>query len=280
MMPHQVTYRPKSPLNFALFFALLLGVGVVAPACENMDANEKALINVLLIDAPGDFDEVWLEVLGVEILPAGTRGLENADWSYIPYTPANKMVKVSDLVGSQRLLLGRKEVRAGQVSKIRLALGDNHYLVKDGQQLMLQSVPNINDRLTVDVALQASAGFAWDIYIDFNLAKSIQRNTSGGYSLVPSLRAFSMENRSELRGNIQPANARPYIFAITGTDTLATLSATNGEFRLRGLSPATYRIHIQPRATHLDSIFSIAVAADSVYTLGNFPLSPRPTPTP
>lgn len=279
-MRHLFTSGPKRLRYFVRLFYLLLGVGVVATACENMEANEKALINVLLIDAPGDFDEVWLEILGVEILPAGTRGLENADWSYIPYTPANKMVKVSDLVGSQRLLLGRKEVRAGQVSKIRLVLGENHYLIKDGQQAMLQSAPSIDERLTVDVTLQANAGFAWDIYIDFNLAKSIQRNPSGGFSLVPTIRAFSMENRSELRGNIQPATARPYIFAITGTDTLATLSATNGEFRLRGLTPATYRIHIQPRATHLDSIFSIAVAADSVYTLGNFPLSPRPTLTP
>ncbi len=245
-----------------------------------MAADEKALINVLLIDAPGDFDEVWLEILGVEILPAGTRGLDNAEWSYIPYTPSNKMVKVSDLVGSQRLLLGRQEIRAGQVSRIRLLLGDTHYLIKDGQQIMLQPAPNADERLTVEMDLQASAGFAWDIYLDINLAKSIQQNTSGGFTLAPSLRAFSMENRSELRGTIQPAEATPHIFAFTETDTIATLSAKNGEFRLRGLTSGTYRIHIQPQATHLDTLFSILVAPDSVYTLGNFRLSPSPIPTP
>ncbi|EON78864.1 putative lipoprotein [Lunatimonas lonarensis] len=266
--------------NTALFFVIAVGICLLVLGCENIDGNEKALINVLLIDAPGDFDEVWLEVTGVEILPAGTRGLDNADWVFIPYTPSNKMVKVSDLVGSQRLLLGRMEIRAGQVSQVRLVLGTNHYLVQGGQQFMLQTEPDINERLQVNLSLQAGAGFAWDVYIDVNLAKSIRRNQSGGYLFRPEVRAFSLANRAEIRGNVQPPATRPHIFAINGTDTLATLTTTNGEFRLRGLPPATYRIHIQPRMSHLDSVFSLTAAADSIYTLGNIPLTARPATVP
>lgn len=275
MMQKLFSCLPSSLRNVALFSALAVGTSLMVFGCENIDGDEKALVNILLIDAPGDFDEVWLEITGVEIRPAGTRGLDNGDWVFIPYTATNKMVKVSDLVGSQRLLLGRQEIRAGEVSQVRLVLGTNHYLIKDRQQIMLQTESDINERLEVELGLQANAGFAWDVYIDIDLAKSIRRNAGEGFILRPEIRAFSMANRAEIRGMIQPATARPYIYAIHGADTIATLSAANGEFRLRGLPPATYRVHIQPRMSHLDSIFSITAAADSIYALGNIPLRIR-----
>lgn len=259
--------------HFLFFLSICL---TLFSGCNETGADDKALVNVLLIDAPGDFDEVWIEVLGVDILPVGSRGLENAEWVHIPYTPANKMVLLSDLVGSQRLLLGRKEIRAGQVSHVRLVLGDEHYLVSGDQQIPLELGSDARDLLTVEVVLNASAGFAFDIYLDFNIATSVKPDNSGGFRLEPQLRAFTIQQTAEIRGIVQPSQARPFVHAIHGEDTLSTLTAGNGEFRLRGLRPNSYRIHIEPRVTHLDSVFTLTVQADSVYNLGNIPLTQSP----
>lgn len=251
-------------------------------ACDSIDSDEKALINILLIDAPGDFDEVWLEVLGAEILPSGGRGSDKAEWLTIDYIPANKMVKVSDLVGTQRLLVGRREIRAAEILGARLLLGGNNYVVRNGQRIDLTMPPNFSTQLTADVSLQASPGFAWDLYIDINLAQSIRTGPTGTVEFHPVLRAFSLQNRGEIRGTVQPAPARPHIFAIKDADTVSTLTAVNGEFRLRGLTAGNYRIHIRPLRTHFDSTFPITVVPDSIYILGNLPLGVRPptNPTP
>jgi hypothetical protein len=254
---------------FLLFFGLLLG-------CGDSSSDNKALVNVLLIDAPGDFDEVWVEVLGVELLPAGSRGLENGEWVFLPYTPADKLVRLTDLVGSQRLLLGRKEVPAGVVSQVKLLLGDTHFFRKNGQQFPLQLANNFESLLTVNLQANAAAGFALDIYIDFDVASSIKPGGSGAFVLTPTLRAFTLDRTSEIRGIVQPSTARPYVYAIHEADTFATLTSSSGEFRLRGLPPTPYRVLIQPRTSHLDSALNVISRADSVINLGTILLRQTP----
>lgn len=255
---------------FLLFSGLFLG-------CEGSGSDNKALINVLLIDAPGDFDEVWVEILGVELLPAGSRGLENGEWVFLPYTPVDKIVRLTDLVGSQRLLLGRKEVPAGVVSQVRLLLGDTHYFIKDGDRLPLALANNIENFLTVELQANAAANFALDIYIDFDVASSVKPGASGTFVLEPVLRAFTLDRTSEVRGNVGPREARPYVYAISQADTFATITSGTGEFRLRGLPPSPYRILIRPRSTHLDSALNLTTFPDSVINLGSISLKPVAT---
>lgn len=267
--PKQLSVKIISGI-ILLFFGLVM-------ACEDTSSDNKALINVLLIDAPGDFDEVWVEILGVELLPAGSRGMENGDWVYLPYTPADKTVRLTDLVGSQRLLLGRQEIPAGIVSRVRLLLGDTHYFIKNGQQFPLQLANNSEGFLTVDLQANAAAGFALDIYIDFDVASSIQPGVSGSFVLEPALRAFTLEHTAEIRGIVQPSAARPYVYAMNEADTFATLTSSTGEFRFRGLPPTSYRILIHPRLSHLDSSLHVVSKADTVINLGNISLKPVPT---
>lgn len=268
--PKQSSVKKITTGLFLLFLAIFT-------ACDNTGSDNKALINVLLIDAPGDFDEVWVEVLGVELLPAGSRGLENGDWVFLPYTPADKIVRLTDLVGSQRLLLGRKEIPAGIVSKVKLLLGDTHYFIKGGQRFPLQLANNAESFLTVELQANAAAGFALDIYIDFDVASSVKAGASGSFLLEPALRAFTIERTAEVRGIVQPSAARPYVYAIHEADTFATLTSGTGEFRLRGLPPTPYRILIKPRASHLDSALNVVTKADSVINLGNISLKSVPT---
>jgi len=258
-------FTPVAVGTFLIFLGLYWG-------CEDVSSNNKALINVLLIDAPGDFDEVWVEILGVELLTAGSRGMENGDWVSLPYTSLEKVVRLTDLVGGQRLLLGRKEVPAGEVSQVKLVLGDTHYFIKNGQQFPLQLVGNPEDLLTVDLEANAAVGIALDIYIDFNVAASIHPLGNGQFQLTPAIRVFTLEGTTEVRGIVRPPASKPYVYAIHEADTFATLTSVSGEFRLRGLPATPYRILIRPRPSYKDSVLQVVTKRDSVVNLGNITL--------
>lgn len=247
-------------------FIWLLGGVLLCTACDDKSDN-KALVNILLIDAPGDFDQVWLEIMGVEILPQGSRGAENANWVFFPYTPANKMVNVSEQVGEQRLLLGRKEIQAGTVSKMKLLLGNEHYLIKNGNRIPLSLVPGLDAFLEMDVDFHIPQGFAFDIYIDFNLASSVVNDGQGGFHLKPTLRAFTVAQTATIRGTVLPNIAKPHIFAISEKDTFGTLTGPNGLFMLRGLPPGPYQVRIAASPTYLDTAFMVNTLPDTVTQL-------------
>jgi hypothetical protein len=251
--------------------SILLGCVTLLSYCGDAPDN-RALVNFLLIDAPGDFDQVWIEIRGVEILPQGTRGAENANWIFFPYTPANKMVNVSEQVGENRLLLGRKEIHAGAISKIRLLIGDEYYLLKNGARIPLNPVAGIEDYLEMDVAFNVPVGLAFDIYIDFNLASSIINDGQGGFNLKPALRAFTVAQTATIRGTVLPNVARPHIFAISEKDTFGTLTGPNGLFLLRGLPPGPYQLRFAARPPYLDTAFMVNTLPDTVSQLPNFNL--------
>jgi len=77
-------------------------------------------------------------------------------------------------------------------------------------------------------------------------------------------RAFSNQNKGILTGTVRPNEARPHIYALSDTDTLATLTNADGRYFFRGLSRGNYRIIIQPMAPFLDSIFETPIRIDTL----------------
>lgn len=200
-------------------------------ACEDASLENRSLVNILLIDAPGDFDEVWIEVLGVDVLPSGARGsADNASWVDIPYETASNSVRISDLVNDQRLLIGRAEIQSGTISRIRLRLGEEMYLVNDETRIDLMPSSNLETLLDIEVSIDLQAGLSYDLYIDFDLAQSIQSSPGDQFQLIPEIRAFVTDQTASISGTVLPRNIRPHIFAISDTDTFATLAEATGGF--------------------------------------------------
>ncbi|SHM34210.1 protein of unknown function [Cyclobacterium lianum] len=257
----------------ALWMAMLSGLFM---SCDDVTSENRSLVNILLVDAPGDFDEVWIEVLGVEILPAGSRGsTENANWIRIPYRAASNTVKISDLVNDERLLLGRTEIQSGLVSKIRLLLGREMYLIQDGIRIDLAADLDLADKLEMDIAVDALPGFSYDIFLDMDLAGSIVPAANGSFLLDPKLRAFDPAGAATIRGRILPGNVAPHVYVRSTTDTLSTLTAGNGGFYLQGITPNTYQVFIEAPAGYLDTAFDVAVSGDTLLTLPSINLRPQ-----
>lgn len=112
---------------------LAAGLALVAPlalgACEDDDGivpgDGEARVSVLLTDAPGDVEAVWLEVLEI-YLQGGEEG--QVDLLGEP----TELVLLTDLVGTTQLLVADAEVDAAVYGQLRMVVGDAILLSSDG----------------------------------------------------------------------------------------------------------------------------------------------------
>ena len=243
---------------------ILLALGWSMPSCTNSEGTGTALVNVRLVDAPGDFDEAWIEILGVEIKQA--EGGEQ--WTFIEYQQPNQKVDISKLVGGGVLLIGRTELPVNAISSMRLILGDDHHLVKEGKNLSLslESVEAGTIELETDFRLEGS--YSYDIYLDFDLDRSIHRTAdSSVFILSPKVRSFVLSETSSFEGRVMPAEARPVLYAIQGADTVTTLTSAQGEYLFRGLDEGEHTVVIRPRPPFLDTLFVVEAEKGGLVTI-------------
>lgn len=272
-------YRWKIFNEMRNIIQLILGVALLSVlfmGCDNAASENRSLVNILLVDAPGDFEQVWIEVLGVEILPSGSRGsAENASWVSIPYQAASNLVRISDLVNEERLLIGRTEIQSGMVSKVKLLLGSELYLIQDETRIDLNTNSDFENQLEIDINVNALSGNSYDIILDFDLARSVVRTDNGNYQLDPRIRAFESGVAAIIRGSILPRTVKPHIYVHSDTDTLTTLTGNNGGFYLQGIPPNDYQITIDAPVSYLDTAFNVSVQADTLLTIPAITLRPQ-----
>lgn len=226
-----------------------------------------------MVDAPADYDEVLVEVLGVELEgDAGT--------VFFPYEQINKSINISRLVGGERVMIGRGELGSGTLQKITLKLGNQHSLTIGEDVFPLNSRIGDGDDI-VDFTYELQAGISYDLYIDFDVQRSIKfvPTASGNtYDLVPNLRAFTKQGTGDIVGTVLPTDVgKSIVYAIQGFDTVATTTTTeSGRFVLNGLLGQTSVSVVPLNATYRDSLFTKTVTPRKTTQVGNLTLRRRP----
>ncbi|MCH7409576.1 DUF4382 domain-containing protein [Belliella sp. DSM 111904] len=258
---------------------------VVATFAISCSVNEEdsnitegmAKVNVYLIDAPADYDAVWVEVLGVEILPKGEQEDNGSAWINLANEATeDRMINLLNLSGGASARLGEVEVPAGEISQIRLLLGDNNYLLQDDNRINLTTPSAQQSGLKIKVDKPVQAGISYDLIIDFDAGKSIVRaGNSGQYILKPVLRAVAEESAT-IEGVVIPLEAYPVnVAAIIGTDTASTFASENGRYVIRGLRAGNYRLIFTPNeAFEAVEIGDVNTTLGEVTEVENIELTP------
>ena len=234
----------------ALWLAIL---AIFAFSCSMEDDNASisegmARVNVFLVDAPADYDAVWVEVLGVEILPKGENEDNGSAWINLANEASeDNMINLLELTGGNSANLGEVEVPAGEISQIRLLLGDNNYLIQGDNQIELKTPSAQQSGLKIKVDKPLQAGISYDLVIDFDAGRSVVKaGNSGQYILKPVLRAIAEESAT-IEGAVLPLEAGPVnVAAIIGEDTVSTFTSDNGSFMIRGLRAGNYSLFVTP----------------------------------
>lgn len=254
---------------------LIFGSALSVWSCNDLDNSPKALVNVLLIDAPAVWDSVIVEIQGVEleIVPNGREG--EIQKIFLPYEPADKQIDISQLVGGTALPVAREELGLGVITGISLKLGTGNNLYIGENQFPL-TLPGGKTDYFQPVKIDLESGFSYDLILDFDLEKSIRvrQSTPLSFGFNPSISAYSGIGKGELIGTLSPRELQPAIFAIANSDSVSTHTDGGGRFLFR-LKSGKYTVFIDPKDSRYrsDTLLNVEVKAGIKTTLESIILS-------
>ena len=233
-------------------------------ACS--EDNHTARLNVMLTDAPGDYEEVNIDIQGVEIHISG--GNQNSGWTSLDVE--HGVYNILKLTNGLDTLLATAELPAGKISQIRLILGDNNSVKINGITKALSTPSAQKSGLKLNLHAELTEGITYTITLDFDAARSIVKRGNGTYSLKPVIRALERATTGAIRGTVTPLDAAPAVFAINGADTVATAYTDDaGKFILRSIPAGTYTVSFDPKAGYVPiKKENVSVTLGNVVDLG------------
>ena len=245
-------------------FLSVMVLGMIAfTGCSTDSTPSQGSFQVLMHDAPADYDEVNIFVERVDV--NNTTG--DQGWQTI--SEPNEMFNLLELTNGAFAVLADTELEVGTYRQIRLVVSrDQNTVVIDGVEhgLFVPSGDQTGVKLNVDAEIRE--GITYTLLLDFDALRSVVKTGASptpGYILKPVIRATNQALTGNIGGVVEPFEARAVVYAIAGSDTLSTTFADeeNGEFLLVGLEEGSYTVSVEAR----EDGFSGALREDVVVEL-------------
>lgn len=239
----------------------VLGLGIGFSACEKSETSDGyTRTNVRMTDAPGAYDSVILNVQSVQILTDnGTTTLAvNATFDVLLFR------------NGKDTLIASQDIPSGRIQEVRLILAsEGNRVVVDGQSHDLKTPSGQSSGVKLKVHDELIAGVAYTMLLDFDAASSIVKTGNGSYNLKPVIRVIPVGVSGAITGEINPILSSPKVYAISGTDTLGTITDAFGKFYFSGVASGTYTIEIIPLLPFSDtSINNVVVVNGQTNNIG------------
>ena len=277
ILPKQnIMYRSLQTLGAAVLALLVLFTG-----CDVNDeaTNNKAQITVLLTDAPGDFESVFIDIQEVQInanAPGEDDNSDNEDgeendegWITLNDDPVR--ADLLELRNGDTIQLGGNALDAGNYNQIRLILGNDNEIIKDGQSFPLQTPSAQQSGLKLNIDANIEAGETYNLLVDFDAGRSIVETGNGMFILKPVLRAVMLEETGTIAGTVQPADFQTSVLAMANDEMVAsTTTGPNGGFSIIGLTQGTYDVTFNPNSDAFTdtTITNVEIEIDEDVDLG------------
>ena len=256
--------------SFRLLLLAFLTLGLFSACGDDNDDPAAPVVRVRLTDAPGDYEKVIVDILGVQLKP-GDGDFTDLDENYAG------SYDLIELTNGKDTLIAVSDMPAGEVDQIRLLLGDDNFVQIDGQQLALTTPSAQESGLKVKVDGPAlEPGKTYELVLDFDAGRSVvEAGNSGKYNLKPVLRArlreIELETDGQITGQVTPADQQYVIAYPAGGDTLGTYVGTEGFFTFREVPVGSYTIEVWPNDMDMQKLVTVdnvAVTAGEVTDLG------------
>lgn len=226
----------KFTLIAAIAFFALAGFN----SCSKSDTN--ATLKVNLTDAPGDYDQVLVDIQDVQIHAAS----DESQGEWVSLAVKKGVYNLLDFRNGMDTLLATLELPAGTISQMRLVLGTGNKIMVNGTLYDLEAPAALQSGLKFTINAHLIEGVTYELFLDFDAGHSIVENGNGGYLLKPVIHTYTEATSGAISGVVDPVEALPYIYTIAGTDTIGTIAADDGKFLLRGVPAGTYTVNFKP----------------------------------
>ncbi|MCD6018508.1 MAG: starch-binding domain-like protein [Bacteroidetes bacterium] len=166
---------------------LLAGLITIIPGCKK--DNPQGYMTVKMTDAPAEYKEVNVEIIGLSIHTA-TKGWLNVH--------VNKGIyNLLDLRNNVTVVLADKSILpVGKATQIRLQLGTHNSILVDEMPVELKVPSGEESGLKININETIENGQQNTIILDFDAKESIVEGTQGNYILKPVIRVKSSESVS------------------------------------------------------------------------------------
>ena len=244
------------------YFVLLLLIFPFSSCKKKTPEPKYGTLNIKLIDSPAQYDHVYIDIQQVKI--------NHSELGWLNAGPT--ITGVYDLLdfnnGIDTLLFSNK-IAVGKITQIRLVLGTNNTLVKDGITYALSVPGSAESGLKINVQEDITENGNVTRWVDFDAYRSIIQLGNGTYKLMPVLRSYNTNGNGIIKGSIIPLDADPLVYAISNGDTMTAIPENNGSFQFNGMN-GIYDLYFVPFNTSYTgfSLLNQQVAGGQVLDLG------------
>jgi hypothetical protein len=162
------------------------------------------------------------------------------------------------LVNDNDTLLADSEIPSGKIHQLRLVLGTENYVKIEGasQMIKLETPSAQQSGLKLNIQQDVVNGVLYKIILDFDVAKSIVKTGNNKYMLKPVIRTILNAVGGSIKGVVMPNTFQTGVYAMQGTDTIAsTFTGSNGGYLMKGLPAGNYSVYYNPSDnTYKDSV--------------------------
>jgi hypothetical protein len=253
--------KMKTLIRLSLAF-ITLGAAFLITSCSSEGTSR---LEVRLTDAPGDYEAVNIDIQGVQV------NSSDGNTGWVSLDIEEGVYDIRQLTNGLDTLLGSIELPAGRIEQIRLILGENNTVTIDGETYDLTTPSSQQSGLKLNLHADLAEGITYTVVLDFDAAQSVVERGNGLYSLKPVIRAIEESTSGAIKGMVTPIDAMPAVYAIAGSDTVATAFAdsTSGNFLVRGLPAGTYTVSIVPQSAYVTiNQTGVVVTVGNVTDLG------------
>lgn len=265
---------------YVLSLLAITFVSVYFVSCDsdNDDAMQTSAIKVRLVDAPGDYKEVNIDVR--DIMIKNSTDTDDQGWVRIGNTPSGgRIYNLLDLTGGVSLMLADTLIPSAYLGQVRLLLGDrNTVVLKDGtiQPLSTPSAQQSGLKLKVNQTLLG--GVSYEFLMDFDVDYSVVKaGNSGNYNLHPVVRVTTAATSGIIKGTIANITVAKQVLVsvVVGTEIVTTYANAEGVFQLNGVPAGTYILTFTPDITSgllVKTIPAVVVANGAATSMGSITL--------
>ena len=236
----------KNLFNKLFFVAILLTLF----NCSDDDSSTtpergSAYMSVKLVDAPGDYEHVYVDVEDV-MIKVNDDSEDDSGW--ISINAINPGIyDLLELTGGINVLLADDyEIPSGTLNQIRLILGTDNSVVIDGQTYPLNTPSAQQSGLKIKVNQPVLPNISYTFLLDFDVdASVVLAPDTSNINLKPVINASVEAETGVISGtidNFDTLQSQVLIEATNGIETISTYANDLGEYVLVGLPSGTYTV--------------------------------------
>ncbi|MFN0246224.1 MAG: DUF4382 domain-containing protein [Kofleriaceae bacterium] len=155
----------------------LAALVALTSACstEGADTSPRTpTVQVLLTDAPGDFESVWVNITSVAVESGG-------EWVTLAETP--QRLDLLTLQNDVTAALGGAELEPGMYGQLRMTV-DSASVVVDGMESPLQIASGAQTGIKINLDQMIETDTTYSLTLDFDAHKSI-KTVGQGFLMTP-----------------------------------------------------------------------------------------------